>query len=152
MMDIDVLLSKLESLARCVSRIRGRTPASADLLMDDIDAQDIIALNLERAIQVSVDIGSHILAERETASPETMADVFRTLGKSGLLDSTLAQRLAAATGFRNIAVHQYRALDWNVVYSIITDRLEDFSMFAAAVEALIKAAECGSSAGNETRN
>lgn len=58
-MDRDLVETKLESLRRCVDRIAGKTPASVDQLVQDPDVQDIIALNLQRAVQLSVDIASH---------------------------------------------------------------------------------------------
>ena len=43
---------KLESLRRCVSRVRERMPTTSETLADDPDSQDIVALNLTRAIQL----------------------------------------------------------------------------------------------------
>jgi len=132
-MDPEIVKAKLESLIRCVSRIEGRKPASSDSLAGDLDAQDIIALNLERAVQLCVDIGSHLLLDYDLPSPDSMAGVFKALGKASVLDPGLADRMARAAGFRNIAVHQYEAIDWNIVFSIVSYRLDDFRAFAAAV-------------------
>ena len=54
-MDRDVVNSKLESLSRCVERVRTRTPTSVEALSASYDAQDILCLNLERAVQACVD-------------------------------------------------------------------------------------------------
>jgi uncharacterized protein len=56
-MDRDLVEAKLESLRRCVERIAAKTPSSADQLAQNPDLQDIIALNLQRAVQLSVDFG-----------------------------------------------------------------------------------------------
>ena len=45
----------------------------------------------------------------------------------------LAQRLKKAVGFRNIAVHNYDAINWLMVHSIARGHLSDFSHFATAV-------------------
>jgi len=129
-MDPDVIRAKLESLSRCIGRIEGRRPSSAQALAADLDAQDIVTLNLERAVQLSVDAGSHILLDCDTASPESMAGVFMALGEAGILAIPLAVRMAKAAGFRNIAVHEYESIDWDIVYSIITTRLDDFRTYA----------------------
>jgi uncharacterized protein YutE (UPF0331/DUF86 family) len=34
---------------------------------------------------------------------------------------------------RNIAIHAYQEINWEIVYAIITSRLEDFVEFARAV-------------------
>jgi uncharacterized protein YutE (UPF0331/DUF86 family) len=135
-MDPDVMRAKLESLSRCVARIQAKTPASKDDLSRDLDAQDIIALNLERAVQLCVDMGSHVLLDYPVPSPESMAGVFVALGAAGFLDEALARRMAQAVGFRNIAVHEYASMDWGVVYSVITTRLGDFRDFAKALKGI----------------
>ncbi len=38
-----------------------------------------------------------------------------------------------ALGFRNIAVHAYQEISWEMVYSIITRNLSDFVEYAVAV-------------------
>lgn len=41
--------------------------------------------------------------------------------------------MKAAVGFRNIAVHNYRAIDWVIVFAITHQGLDDFKNFARAV-------------------
>lgn len=132
-MDQDVVKAKLESLSRCIARIESKRPKSAEAFSGDFDVQDIVALNLERAVQLSVDLGSHILLDYEVRSPDSMAGTFLALGSVGVLPSPLALRMSKSAGFRNIAVHEYASIDWNIVFSIITTRLDDFRDFAEAV-------------------
>lgn len=132
-MDKDVVLNKLESLRRCLRRVQDKTPASAELLNADYDLQDIIALNLERAIQTCVDIGLHIISDLEIPVPETMAQTFETLKKTGCLDTATAERMVKAVGFRNTAVHAYQEIDWDIVYCIITGHLDDFRNFSRQI-------------------
>ena len=55
-MDTLIVAEKLESLGRCLARIEQKCPASASLLAADPDAQDIVVLNLSRAVQLCVDM------------------------------------------------------------------------------------------------
>ena len=68
-MDRNVVEAKLESLRRCVERIAAKTPSSADQLAQNQDLQDIIALNLQRAVQLSVDLASPLIAETAARPP-----------------------------------------------------------------------------------
>ena len=45
-------------------------------------------------------------------------------------DADLATRLRRAVGFRNIAVHNYEAIDWEIVWLLAGDPLRDFEAFA----------------------
>ncbi|NOU09218.1 MAG: DUF86 domain-containing protein [Nitrospira sp.] len=132
-MDRDLVETKLESLRRCIERIAGKTPSSVDQLVRDPDVQDIIALNLQRAVQLSVDIAAHLIAETDATPPSTMAENFGILQKLQIIDPVLAERLTKAVGFRNIAVHSYQAINWNVVYQICKHHLDDFRQFTKAV-------------------
>jgi len=132
-MDKEVVSAKIESLRRCVQRIKEKTPASADLLEQDYDLQDIICLNLERAIQGCVDLASHAIADANLSAPTTMAESFQQMTILGLISDPLASRMKKAVGVRNIVVHAYQRIDWKIVYTIITSRLDDFRAFADAI-------------------
>ena len=132
-MNKEAVSAKLESLRRCVQRIKDKTPSSAAALRGDSDLQDIICINLERAVQICVDLAAHIIAESDLQAPGSMGESFEQLRRHGLLSEELAARLKKAVGFRNIAVHAYQEINWEVVYSIITTRLTDFVEFARAV-------------------
>lgn len=132
-MDRAVIEQKLESLRRCVQRIEEKRPADVGELLKDADRQDIIALNLTRAVQLCVDIGAHILADLETKPPNTMGETFDKLAEAAVISMQVAQRLRKAVGFRNIAIHNYEAVDWRIVHSICHTRLDDFKAFARAV-------------------
>lgn len=133
-MDPLIIEDKLEALRRCVDRIETKRAASADELSRDPDRQDILSLNLTRAVQLCVDIAMLVLTETEQPSPQTMGDAFDALAHQSLISEALAQRLRAAVGFRNIAVHNYQAIDWTIVQSITHERVEDFREFASTVE------------------
>jgi uncharacterized protein YutE (UPF0331/DUF86 family) len=132
-MDREVVEQKLESLRRCLHRIEIKCPADPDTLVADADLQDIIALNLSRAVQISVDIGAHLIAGMETPPPETMGQTFDVLAQQGVLSDFLAANLKKAVGFRNIAVHSYESINWNIVHSIVKYHLVDFSEFAKVI-------------------
>lgn len=129
----NVIYAKIENLRRCVSRIQSKTPSDSLVLLEDYDIQDIISINLERAIQVCVDIASHIIADSDAIAPDSMKKSFNVLSRLEFIDAETADKLIAAVGFRNIAVHAYQEVDWNIVYSIITKELSVFNSFAKQI-------------------
>ncbi len=137
-MDREVVEQKLESLRRCVQRIESRCPASAQELAASFDLQDIVSLNLSRAVQLCVDIGAHQISGLNVPVPDTMGQTFDILAQSGLIETALAHNLKKAVGFRNIAVHNYDVINWHMVHRIATLHLADFSAFAQAVSERLK--------------
>ena len=136
-MDQSLIEEKLEALQRCIRRIEEKRPSAAKILATDSDLQDIISLNLTRAVQICVDIAAHIIADHNIPAPQTMSQAFEVLADLNVINSSLADRMKKSVGFRNIAVHNYQAIDWQIVYNISTKNLEDFRGFAKAVSKLI---------------
>ncbi len=133
-MDRLLIEEKLESLRRCLSRIEEKCPSSVTELERDVDLQDIITLNLTRAVQLSVDIAAHWVASLDDLpAPGTMGGMFDALAQKGLIDKETGERMRASVGFRNIAVHNYESIDWQIVFAICTTHTADFSDFARVV-------------------
>lgn len=134
----ELILRKLEALRNCLHRIKKKKPNNLEVFLHDLDLQDIIVLNLERAVQMSADIASHVLSVLENRSPETMAEGFNALYHNKILNRDLALRMVKAAGFRNTAVHNYQSLNFPIVYSILEKHLSDFDDFALAIHTWLK--------------
>lgn len=85
-----VLAAKAEALQRCLARIRATCPATAEALAGNIDAQDIVSVNLIRAVQLAVDMATHAAASLGLPPPTTMGESFERLVEGGRLDAELA--------------------------------------------------------------
>lgn len=133
-MDEEVLRTKIEALIRCVLRIESQKVSSLEELESNLDKQEIIILNLQRAVQICVDIGNHMLLDFCTPTPVTMSETFKYLAENKIIEKKNAIDLSHAVGFRNIAVHQYEKIDCKIIFAIIRDHLGDFKKFANAIE------------------
>ena len=136
-MDRVVLTEKLESLRRSISRIEEKYAASKNNLQSDYDAQDIISLNLTRAVQLCVDIAAHIIAETDVTPPVSMSDAFVKLSDLKLIGEALSERIVSAVGFRNLAIHSYEKINWDIVKSLCEYHLSDFKLFSKKIDALL---------------
>lgn len=132
-MDRQVIDQKLESLRRCLVRIQDKCSAHAAELQNNFDLQDIIALNLSRAVQLTVDIGSYIISTMNMPAPETMGQTFEMLAQQNVLPVNVSEQLKKSVGFRSIAFHSYEAIYWQIVHSIVGEHLKDFTEFAKGV-------------------
>lgn len=132
-MDKQLINEKIEQLRRHVKRLELKKPKSADQLIADIDLQESITLNLTQAVQVAVDIASHIISTTEATAPSTMAGAFEALEKLGVIDHETANNLKKAVGFRNTAVHNYQTIDWKIVFNICQNNIDEFKEFVKQV-------------------
>ncbi|TVR51075.1 MAG: DUF86 domain-containing protein [Gemmatimonadales bacterium] len=122
----DVLARKLSLLERYLRDLGPHAGRSAqDILEDPYEVERL----LELTVQVAVDIVTHRLAERGTV-PETYRGSFLEAGRQGLLPEDLAASLADAAGLRNILVHLYEEIDYEIVAASVERALGDFARFA----------------------
>ena len=130
MVDRDLVLAKVDSLERCLARIDTVQERAG---LDALDRQDIVVLNLQRAVQAMLDLAAHVVARESLGVPDELAASFELLKRAGILGDDLADRMRRMTGFRNVAVHEYRKLDPGIVDSIVRNRLGDLRAFAKAI-------------------
>ena len=122
----DVVLNKAAIIERCVARVREEHKGDARNLTDNLTRQDSIILNLQRSCEAAIDLAMHLVRERRLGIPQESRDAFDLLLQAGLIEAGLAGRLKRMVGFRNVAVHDYRKLDLQIVQKIVTDHLDDF--------------------------
>lgn len=130
MVDNAILAAKVAAIRDAAARIRAVLPATADDFARDRTVREVVVLNLFVALQECLALATHWLADAGVDVPTTYADVFHRLGERGVLSVELADRLAAASGFRNLIAHQYARLDWPRVYHIAAAHLDDLLAFA----------------------
>lgn len=123
MVEREVVLAKVATIDRCLRRIEQTREPGRDLATQD--AQDIVELNLLRAVQAGLDLVAHVAATEGLGLPGTLAESFTLLERAGMLSTELAERLRRMAGFRNIAVHEYTAIDPLIVDSIVEHHLDD---------------------------
>ena len=126
----DIVLNKKESIERCIKQIRSYYALPSDKsFMDDYLKQDAIALNLQRACELSIDLANHTIKSRKLGLPKESKESFRILAKHRLIPADLSQNLENMVGFRNTLVHQYQELDIALMVDVIENHLDDLLAF-----------------------
>jgi uncharacterized protein YutE (UPF0331/DUF86 family) len=88
-----------------------------------------VILNLTRAVQLSVDIATHILSTTNQPIPSTMAEAFVSLERINIISSEIADKMRRSVGYRNVAVHNYDDIDLSITFDIANNHLDDFKEF-----------------------
>ena len=132
MPDRDVVLAKVAAIQKCLKRIRDVTGLDPDRL-EEPDAQDIFVLNLQRAIQSTIDLATHIVASEGLGIPDTIRANFVLLEDAKIIKRTLCKKMQSMVGFRNIAIHDYQAIDVDILKAILTKNLKDLEQFYTVI-------------------
>lgn len=129
----DVLMNKAATIERCVHRAREEYDKDADTFAHDFTRQDAAILNIQRACEAAIDMGQHVIRRDKLGVPQSARDVFSLLAQAGLIEHSLADDLKRMVGFRNIAVHDYQAMQLPITVRIITLHLDEFLRYSHAL-------------------
>ena len=129
----DVLINKAATIERCVKRAREEYERDPATFATDFTRQDAAILNIQRACEAALDMGQHLIRREKLGVPQSARDVFALLAQGGWVEAALADGLKRMVGFRNIAVHDYQALQLPIVEAVITKHLGDFTAYSKAI-------------------
>ena len=132
MLEKDAILSKISIIKKCLNTIQKVTGLDPTKL-DDYMVEDVFVLNLQRAIQASIDIANIIIAMNGWRLPASYKDSFKELLKQKIIDQATFEQMSKMVGFRNIAVHEYQELNRAILESIIKNNLIDLENFYSLI-------------------
>ncbi len=124
----EVIMSKLESIEKCIKRIEQKTNEK-EFDLEDYDYQDIIVMNIQRACQQAIDVAMFICAEKGLGFPKDSADAFAKLLEGKIISQEIFNRMKSMVGFRNVAIHEYQNINYEIVKAILDKHLEDFGNY-----------------------
>ncbi len=126
----EVLLGKAAIIERCLRRVGEDYAGHEAEFATNFTRQDAIVLNLQRACEAAIDAAMHLVRRHALGLPTESREAFTMLVRNDLLTEELGKHLQAMVGFRNIALHNYRELDIEILRRILSDRLVDLEDFA----------------------
>ncbi len=138
MIDSKIFIEKRTRLQNYLKRIDDTVKNDINRVKNP-DIQDIVVLNLQRSIQNTIDMASYIVLTKRLGIPASLLDIFFILEKNKIITKTIRIKMGQMIDFRNIAVHDYQAIDPAILKSILSLHLKDFEDF---YDAIIK--KCGS--------
>lgn len=146
-LDRELLAERAAAVVRHLDRVAGHLPVDPADLRPLSSTTDTVVLHLWQAVQVVIDIAVSACVRLGLGSPSTYADAFRRLAAADVIEEALAERLARASGFRNLLVHAYATLDLRRVHAIATGGPTDLRAFLAALRDHRESGPPGSASG-----
>lgn len=114
-------IKQLEQYQNMVSKKR---------FLNDKMAQDAIIKALERVIEAMLTIGEMLIAENNFRKAGTKDEVFDVLAEEKIYPKSFAERLWGLGGFRNVLVHDYVDINFELVYKNLSKGLPIFKEYS----------------------
>ena len=137
MVDPDIIARRVLALNEALGHLAQADADDASRLAADPMRRAAAERWLQVAIEACIDVAYHVVAANEWTPPETARGAFSTLAAHGLIETDLANRLAAAAGLRNVLVHDYVSVDLERLARVVREDLDDLRRFGAAAASLL---------------
>lgn len=133
----DIIKNRCQEISDSLERLGDIKNISREEFLQNRDIQDIASYRLLVAIEAALNICYHIAARKLKKAPHEYAECFGILGEAKIIPEKLAEQLKKMARFRNMLVHIYWELDYEIVFDILQNNLEQLREFSRAVTALL---------------
>jgi uncharacterized protein YutE (UPF0331/DUF86 family) len=134
----DIVVNKVQSIQRCAERASEEYRLAGNDFPTDYTRQDAAVLNITRACEQAIDLANHLIRVYKMGIPVSSADSFALLAMKHVIPTRLEEKMRSMVGFRNIAVHEYRKLNVDIVEAVIRTGLDDLWAFTDYVVKYVK--------------
>ncbi|MBU0530235.1 MAG: DUF86 domain-containing protein [Nanoarchaeota archaeon] len=129
---------KLRELKKYAQLLNGYKKESISSLEKNPTLRGAVERYLQLSIEIVIEIGEMIIANRGFRKPETYREVIELLGEEDVIQKAFAKKLAPAAGFRNILIHRYGEVKIEELYRHLQNDIKDFDTFAKQISSYLK--------------
>jgi len=132
LVDQDLVFLKIQEIEKYTHELNKYRGIKAEEMENDLAKLWAVQHGLQLSIQVILDTGNHILAEKGIPIQE-YAEIFPELARLGVIPKDYAENIKGMAGLRNLLVHEYTGIDLERIAAFINNNLSDFNHFASYV-------------------
>jgi uncharacterized protein YutE (UPF0331/DUF86 family) len=137
MLNQELIRTRCQEIEDSLERIKKIKKMTKEEFLKDRDAQDIACYRLLIGIEAALNLCYHISAKHLKKVPDEYAECFVILFDAGIIPESLSENLQKMARFRNLLVHMYWKIDYDTVYDIIRDNIDDLRKFSSIVVSLL---------------
>lgn len=137
-LDLAKLKNRLEELRERYKLLKSWQGMTKEEFLQDPRNNRAVLRVLQEAIEACISMAHQIVSEQNYGKPESYADAFKLLAQHDVIDKKFAKDLEQMVGFRNRIIHRYWDINFEAVYKLFKERIEDFKRFEREVLGFVK--------------
>ena len=107
----------------------------------DIDKRDALERTFELTVEKMLEINYYFIKTLASKPVDDLKSTFTTMGDLGILPPDFARKISSVTAVRNILVHQYEKLDFDLFLQNLRNNIGDFETYFSYVLKFIENAD-----------
>lgn len=134
MTTISVVENKISSVKKYLKILERYQKYSQKEIEESIDLKGALERYLYLAVQASIDLSEAVVSLKNLRKPTTLKESFQILSEENIIPLELTENLVKMVGFRNIIVHDYEKIDYEVICDILQNKLKDIKEFVEIIK------------------
>ena len=135
----EIILKKLEQIGKFLNELERLLPDSFSDFSKNLTGIRAAERNFHLIVDLAIDINTQILIGKKEKTPDTYRQSFIELGKIGVLDIGLAEKISLSASLRNILVHEYDfEEDFKKFYEPAKSFIEPYQKYLKAIYTSLK--------------
>ena len=136
MTNLAIIENKISSVKKYLKILERYKKYSKKEIEEDIDIRGAIERYLYLVSQATIDLAEAVIAYKNFRKPTTMGETFLILNEENIISAELTDKMVKMVGFRNIVVHDYEKINYDIVYEILQRGLKNINDFLKKIQYL----------------
>lgn len=108
---------------------------------EKIEGDLFLKASLERylylVIQETINLAEAVISLKDFRRPDSYSNAFEILEEEKIISPNLCRKMVDMTGFRNIVSHDYKKLNFKIIYDVLQNGLADIKEFIEQIKKII---------------
>lgn len=136
-LNLELIQKRCSEISEALERLEKIKKSTKEKFLKNKDLQDIASYRLLVAIEAAINLCYHVAARKLKKAPGEYAECFGILCEAEIIPLELSEELKKMARFRNMLVHMYWKIDYELIFDILRDDLDHLRQFSKAITALL---------------
>ena len=132
-----IIENKISAVKKYLDILKRYKKYSREEIEHNVDIRGAVERYLYLVAQATIDLAEAVVAYKKFRKPTSMSETFSILNEEGIIPLELSENLIKMTGFRNVMAHDYETINYDIVYDVLHDKLNQIKNLIALAEKLI---------------
>lgn len=136
MTNANIIENKISIIKKYLNTLERYKKYSQPEIENNPDLIGAVERYLHLVVQATIDLAEAVIAFRNFRKPTSMSENFDILNEEDIVNNKLTEELVKMVGFRNVIVHDYDKVDYDIVFDVLHNKLKDIEKFLKIIENL----------------
>ncbi len=125
------LLKRYNRFKKAIELLSTLSKTNPDKIVNDYTLLSSLERNIQLAVEFLIDLSNYILSESVGEVPDTYKEIVAKTGELCDLEKELIKEVRGIIGLRNIIVHLYADIDYDVILSELGNIIDEILAYVS---------------------